>query len=205
MKWIARLAVLCAAGCLATWARADTIYLDGAVTQDLNDSGETAVNNPSLNNILDGDLFTITLTFNGAATVPGSINLVSVLFEDNSQPASEGGFISGTMVIAADSGNDDFEVLGCLLDPVSCTQGNELDLNFQIPAAGLNEFGVTPQIIPGLTPPVDLLEDYGSTEIQGSVTSYSYVPDAAAPEPASLVLLGSALLALMTTSLWRKL
>lgn len=43
LKCSAKICVLWAAVCLAAGARADTVYVDGVVTQDLADSGATAV------------------------------------------------------------------------------------------------------------------------------------------------------------------
>lgn len=101
----------------------------------------------------------------------------------------ESGFISGSVTIAQSGAVDQFSVLGCLIDAATCVLGNELDLNFQIPAAQLNQAGVTAQAIPGLLP-LDLLEDGGNTDIQGSVTGDSY---AAVPEPSTFGLFGIAI------------
>jgi PEP-CTERM motif len=175
---------------LAAGVRADTIYVSGTITQDLADSGGVAINNPSLNNINDGDSFTVTLAFLGSITGPQMTNLTSAVFVDNTAAASEDGFISAEVNIIAAAPEDQFEVLGCLLDPVSCTQGNELDLNFQIAATGLNQFGVGAEDIPDLSPSLDLLEDGGNSEIQGAVNSYSYQAAAApVPEPSTFGLL----------------
>jgi hypothetical protein len=169
----------------------------GVVTQDLADAGATAVANPSLDNVADGDPFTVTLTFSGDITAPGGpFTLTSMLFSDSTAGASEGAFISGSMTITDVTGMDQFSVLGCLVDPVSCSQGNELDLNFQIPSAGLNQTGVSAQFIPALLP-LDLLEDGGNTEIQGSLSGYSYASTAQVPEPSTVLLFAASLAGLL--------
>jgi hypothetical protein len=186
-------ALLACALCGLT-ARGDMILITGTVTQDLADSGETAIDNPALNQINDGDSFTVALGFAGSASDSGLTGTSSVLFTDNTASVSENGFISGVMDVSLDSGEDQLSVLACLLDPVSCTQGNQLDLNFQIAAAGFNQSGVTAQFIPGLTPALDLLEDGGNTEIQGSITGYSYIASTSAvPEPSTLPFAGEAM------------
>jgi len=55
-----------------------------------------------------------------------------------------------------------------------------------IPAASLNNQNVAALGIPNLLP-FDLLEDDGVTDIQGSITSYSYMSTSPVPEPASCV------------------
>ena len=175
-------------------ARADMILITGTVTQDLADSGETAIENPALDQINDGDAFTVRLDFAGSANDAGLTDTSSVLFTDTTASVSENGFISGVMDVSLASGEDQFSVLACLLDPVSCTEGNQLDLNFQILATAFNQSGVAAQFIPGLTPALDLLEDGGNTEIQGSISGYSYVATTtAAPEPSSLMFVGGAI------------
>jgi PEP-CTERM motif len=152
-----------------------------------------------LNNVLDGDPFTVTLNFSADITAAGGpFTLTSLLFSDPTAGASEGAFISGSMTITQVSGMDQFSVLGCLVDPVSCLQGNELDLNFQIPSAGLNQTGVSAQFIPALLP-LDLLEDGGNTEIQGSLSGYSYASTALVPEPSTMLLFAASLAGLLVS------
>ena len=182
---------------MAVCAYGGSITVTGVVTQDLADAGATAVANPGLNNVFDGDPFTVTLNFSGDITAPGGpFTLTSVLFNDPTAGASEGAFISGSMTITEVTGMDQFSVLGCLVDPVSCFQGNELDLNFQIPSAGLNQTGVSAQFIPALLP-LDLLEDGGDTEIQGSLSGYSYASTAQVPEPSTTLLFAVSLAGLL--------
>ncbi len=178
-------------------ASAGTILLTGKITQDLADSGETAIANPSLNSIVDVDSYSILLTFNGAISfIPAGISLNSIQLTDLTHSASESAFLSGSMTINQNAGVDVFSVLGCLTDPSTCVLGNELDLNFQIPASGLGLTGVAAQIVPGIVPSMDLLEDSSNSEIQGSITGYSATGvTSGVPEPAtiSFTILGLAL------------
>jgi hypothetical protein len=187
-------AILPFLGCGVTYASAITV--GGAITQDTQDVGIPAVANPGLNNILDGDSYSTVLNFSGDITLPGTYALTSILFTDAAAGASEAAFVSGSMTIVQSAGVDQFSVLGCLIDASTCLLGNELDLNFQIPAAQLNDTGVTAQFIPSLLP-LDLLEDGGSTDIQGTVTSYSYAGTSTVPEPSTWGLIGASLLGLM--------
>jgi hypothetical protein len=99
---------------------------------------------------------------------------------------------------------DEFSLLGCLSTGSGCLLGNQLDLNFMIPSSSLNLGSVVASAVPLLTP-LDLLEDDGTTDIQGSVTSYSYSPPSTAPvpEPSTLIMLGGGLA--MLTVLRRRL
>ena len=174
---------------------ADSITLTGVITQSQNDQpGNPSVNNPALNNINDGEAYSVSLNFDGSITIPGSFALTGGLFRDPNDPAgnaTEGGFGSGTLVITQAAGIDTFAGQLCLTGFV-CNTGNELDLNFKIPAAGLNGSNVGAQAIPALVP-LDLLEDSGSTDIHASVTTYAYT--SSVPEPSSLVQLFSGMTA----------
>lgn len=180
---------------LALAGFADSITLTGVITQSQNDQpGNPAINNPTLNNINDGEAYSLALNFAGSITSPGSFALTGGLFSDPNDPAgnaTESGFGSGTLVITQSAGVDTVAGQLCLTGFV-CNTGNELDLNFKIPASGLNGSNVVAQGIPGLLP-LDLLEDGGSTDIHASVTSYSYM--SSVPEPSSLVLLVSGITA----------
>jgi hypothetical protein len=178
--------------------RADAIMITGAITQDPADGGVTSTSNPTLINVTDGDAYSVNLNFSGAITTPGTFNLTSILFSDPTNSASESAFISGSMTITQSAGVDTFSVFGCLISPSACLAGNQLDLNFAIPSGLLNSTGVTAQAVPALTP-LDLLEDSGNTDIQGTVTGYSYqaVSGPAVPEPSMLAFLGLVSVALL--------
>jgi hypothetical protein len=183
-------AAVCLCFLASSGARAGTITLAGSITLDTQDGGTPAVANPSLNNIVDGDNFTIVLNFAGAITSPGTFSTTSLVFSDVGATAIESSFISGQMSVLS-GGTTEFSVLGCLIDSTSCLSGNQLALEFQIPASSLTSTGVSAQAIPSLLP-IDLLEDGGSTDIQGTLTDYSYSGPitTAAPEPASFGLAG---------------
>lgn len=174
---------------LAGPARAGSIIWSGSITQSTQDGTGPAVNNPGLNNILDFQAYSATLTFAGSISAPGvynSLSNVSLTFDDASAGANESAFGSVFLTITANGSFDDISVLGCLTTgSFGCFSGNQLDANFEIPAAGLNSQSVTAT---GLDQPhpLDLFEDDGGTEIQGTITGYSYVADAAVPEPSSL-------------------
>jgi hypothetical protein len=171
-------------------ARAGTITLGGTITQDTQDVGSPAVANPSLNNIMDGDNFTVILNFAGGIASPGNFSTTSLVFSDAAAAATESSFISGQISVFSAS-TIQFSVLGCLIDSASCLSGNQLALEFQISTSSLTSTGVSAQAIPSLLP-MDLLEDGGSTDIQGTLTDYSYSGpiSTVTPEPASFGLVG---------------
>lgn len=192
---------------LAGVAAADGITVGGAITQSTADGTGPAVNNPSLNSIADGDAYTLTLDFTGSITAPGTYDLTgeSLIFSDPAASASETSFASISLTVSAAGSSDELSLLGCLSTGTSCLLGNYLSLNFAIPSADLNASSAPASAIPGLSPPLDLLEDDGTTDIQGSVASYSYTPTAVTtPEPGSLALLGIGLLALALARLKRR-
>jgi hypothetical protein len=180
-----------------------TITVGGTIYQP--NANPPAMNNPSLDNIMPGDVYSVTLNFIGSITIPGTYASFSGAdFADLTNSAHENQFISVSLTISPPSGGmDEFSVLGCLSTGSGCSVGNQLDLNFMIPASSLNALNVTTQSVPSLTP-LDLLEDDGTTDIQGSVTSYSYTPAVSTtPEPPSIVLWGSGLIALALARLKR--
>ena len=165
---------------------AGTIEFDGTITQSTGDGTGPAVNNFSLNSIVDGQLFSATLAFAGSIASPGTYTPTSLTFDVASAPSTEAGFSGISLVITNVAGVDQFSLLGCLASGSGCSQGNQLDANFSIPAAMLNAPSATAT---GLDQPhpLDLLEDDGITEIQGSISQYSYTGTAAVPEPSEAV------------------
>jgi hypothetical protein len=180
-------------------ARADGITVTGAITQSTQDGTGPAVNNTSLNNIADGDAYTLSLNFAGAIAGPGTLDLTggSLTFSDPPAPASETSFTSISFTVSPDGLSDDLSLFACLSTGSGCLLGNSLSLNFAIPVADLNSPSAPAGTIFGLSPPLDLLEDDGSTDIQAGVANYSYTSAVGTvSEPASLALLGSGLIAL---------
>jgi hypothetical protein len=151
--------------CVSPAAVAGTITLTGAITQSTPDGTGPASNNPSLNNIVDGELFTITLTFPGTLSGAGSY-AVTPSFSVPAAPATESDFGASTLTVTANGGRYDFSLLACLTTGGGCSSGDELTANFQIAAASLNGQNVAAT---GLDQPhpMDLLEDDGTTDIQG--------------------------------------
>jgi PEP-CTERM motif len=178
---------------LANLACADTIAFSGIITQSTSDGTGPAVNNPSLNSIADGDTFLVTLTFTGSITGPGTSSPpgATLTFLDSTASVSETGFGGSKSVsVVSDGASYELSVFGCLTTGNDgCLGGNYLSANFQIPISGLNSASVTAQLVPNLYPPLDLEEDDGTTDIQGSINSYTY---SQVPEPSSAALLGLA-------------
>jgi hypothetical protein len=180
----------------APCAVADTITFGGLITQSTGDGTGPAVNNPSLNSIADGDAYTVALSFTGSITTTGTYSLAgaTVLFSDSAAGASESAFSTPSLTISQSGSTAQFTFSGCLTTGTSCATGNQLSGYFSIPFASLNAQNVAASAISGLTPSMDLLEDDGATDIQGTVSRYSY---SAVPLPAAgwLLLSGLALLA----------
>lgn len=168
-------------------AFADTISFSGLITQSTSDGTGPAVNNLSLNGIADGDAFLVTLNFTGAITSAGTFPLAgaTVSFTDAAALASETDFSSASFTVSPNGAFTDLSFLGCLNTGSGCLFGNMLTANFEIAAGMLNSQNVPATTIFGLSPAMDLLEDDGTTDIQGTVTSYSYVgaSQTAVPEP----------------------
>lgn len=190
-------------------ARADAVFFTGLITQSTQDGTGPAVNNPALNNISDGDPYTVNLSFDGSIQMPGTYLLsnFSLVFADATAGATESNFTSATVAITADGANYDFSLLGCLASGSGCVVGNELTAYFQIPAAALNLPASPASDVPGITP-FDLLEDDGTTDIQGSVLTYSYVGSSTGaspvPEPSYAFPALAGLLSCLSVGLRRK-
>jgi hypothetical protein len=182
-------------------AGAATITLDGLITQSTQDGTGPAVNNPTLNNIGDGDAYTILLTFPGSISSPGAFNPLAgaaITFTDG-VVATESSFSSVFLTVSVDSNPAlyDVSLLACLSTGSGCGMGNSLSADFAVTAASFNSLNAPAQLIPGLFPPLDLLEDDGVTDIQGTITSFSNSSAAASvPEP-SAMLCNCAVLALL--------
>lgn len=170
--------------------RADTITIGGVINQSTQDGTGPAVNNPHLNNIMDGDLYAFDLSFAGSIASPGTYPLagLNARFAVAVPGVEESNFTWGSLTVGQSGGLDQIIILACLGTGSGCNQGNELDLSFSIPPARLNSANATPQGIAGLLP-LDLLEDDGVTDIQATVTSYSYGPLSVVPEPSAAAML----------------
>lgn len=181
-----------------TLLHADTLTIGGTINQSTQDGTGPAVNNPSLNSILDGDFYNVNLSFAGSITSPGTYDLTgfNLLFSDPAANVSETSFNSVSVTVAQSGAFDRVSMLACLSTGSACNQGNELDLNFMIPAANLNGQNIVAQGIQNLLP-LDLLEDDGVTDIHGLTTSYSYTSASPVPEPKSFVLAASVLVAIV--------
>lgn len=178
-------AFLASAFCLLPAANASILFLTGTITQSPADLGVTPAYNPSLVSVADGDSFKVTLGFSGGLASPGNYALTSILFQDTTAGVSESTFVSGTMTVQQSGALSQFSVFGCL--PTDCLLGNSISLMFQIPTASLLGTGIAVQNIP-LQKPFELLEDFGSTDILGNLSSYSYTAQSGVPEPASFAL-----------------
>jgi hypothetical protein len=171
-------------------AYADVVTFGGAITQSTADGTGPAINNPSLNAIQDGDSYSVTLNVNGSINSPGTYtNFTGAMFSDVAASASETSFGPISLTVSPDGSFDDISVLACLTTGMfGCGGGNQLDANFAIPDTALNSQNVAAQGIPFVFPSLDLLEDDGTTDIQGTITGYSYTSQSPVPEPSSLCL-----------------
>lgn len=185
-------ALLLLAG-FAHTAMADVIGLRGSITQSTQDGTGPATNNSSLNGIADGDSWSATLSFDGSIPAPGTYNNLanaSLSFGDPAAGASEASFDVVSLTIFETFGLDQFSLFGCLNTGSACAAGNQLSATFEILGANLTSPD-TPALGLDQPHPLDLLEDDGTTDIQGSITRYSYTSSpASAPEPSPPALLG---------------
>lgn len=202
-KWAGIACAILAISATVNRASADSITLDGSITQSTFDGTGPAANNSSLNNIADGDAYSVTIDFLGSLTSAGHdpLSLVTMSFNDPAAGASETSFNSASVTVSADGSLFDISILGCLSTGSGCVFGNQLDANFSIPMAGLNAHGIAAAAIAGLVPSMNLLEDDGITGIQGSIAGYDYSGSvvASTPEPSELALLGAALAGIILT------
>jgi len=189
-RWLLAGAAICL---LVSQASAGSILtFGGFITQSTPDGTGPAVNNPGLNNIVDGDAFTVKLIsplVSLTALTTYDLTGDSLTFSDLVAAASETSFDAISLTISADGIFDDFSLLGCLTTGSGCAFGNQLDANFKILATDLTSVGAG-AIGLDQPHPLDLLEDDGTTDIQGSSYSYSYSP---VPEPDLAVEVGCAL------------
>jgi hypothetical protein len=178
-----------ALGSFANLAAAGTITFGGQITQSSQDGTGPAENNPSLNNIADLQDYNVILGFLGSINAPGTYNLTSLTFSVPAAGVTETSFGTMSLTITLNGAFDDLSLLGCLTTGSGCFGGNQLDANFEIPAAALNGQNIVATGL-DLPHPVDLLEDDGVTDIQGAITTYSNTsPANAVPEPSSFGLL----------------
>lgn len=169
---------------------ANVITFGGQITQSTADGTGPASNNPALNGISDGDPFTVTVTLPGTVSGLGSYNPLpgaTVAFTDAS--ISETAFASAFLTVSADADPSlyDISFLACLSTGSGCNVGNSLSANFAVAAADFGSASASAGAIAGLYPPVDLLEDDGITDIQGTVTNFSNAPE---PSAAFAAILG---------------
>jgi hypothetical protein len=177
---------------LSSHARADTMTWGGTVDVAQFLEG-TAVQNPSLNGVRDGDPYTATLTFNGSISGPGNYDLTgaTLLFSDPTAGATESSFVSENLSVTQDGSSYDLLLFACLSYGVCEYSGALTDIlysYFSIPASAINSTNVTAAPLPLFTPFV-LGEDGGETEVFGSVTNYSYSngPLSSVPEPSETI------------------
>ena len=193
---------------LAVAASASIIGFGGSIIQSTQAGTGPAVNNPSLNNIQDLQGYTATLTFTGSITAPGTYDLTGsiLIFGVPAAPATESSFAFISLTVTPNGGFDDLSLLACLTTgsgPCPPFVGNGMTANFRIPAAMLNSQNVTATGL-DLPHPLDLLEDDGTTDIHGSITTYSYTGTVSAvPEPCTAILLGCGLISLTARRRYR--
>lgn len=188
-----------------------SIIISGSITQSTADGTGPATNNPSLNNINDGQAFSITLANATPITGPGFYTFTGspLTFSVPSAPAAESLFSTITLNVASSGSFDDFSLFACLAG-FDCSVGNSLSASFRIPAASIGALNVAAI---GLDPPhpFELLEDDGITDLHGSISLYSNTspgtttPTTTTPEPPSAVLTALPLLGIVLSTLKRKL
>jgi PEP-CTERM motif len=167
---------------------AGSLVLNGSITQSTSDGTGPASLNPTLNSIQDAQSYTLTLNFAGSLPGSGTFDLTgsSLLFSVTDAPAVENNFSSISLTISPDGADQDFSLLACLAG-ADCATGNFLSASFSVPSGSL---GLPNVPATGLDQPhpLDLLEDDGVTDIQGTITSYSAAFISPVPEPSSFFL-----------------
>jgi len=135
---------------------------------------------------------------------PGLYDLTgaSVLFSSPTALAIENSFDAISLSISTNGAFYDLSLLACLTTGGGCLFGNQLTANFEVPSASLNGQNVA---VTGLDQPhpLDLLEDDGTTDIHGSITSFTGTASAV-PEPATALCSGVVLVAMLARRLCRR-
>lgn len=181
-------------------AQADNITVTGTISQNALDTSGGSTDNPSLNNVLDGSSYSVTINL-----LNGSLDGFGATFSDDANPAgnaTENRFQSITIAESSPAGAVvTFSISACLVG-YSCfaNTGGELDLSFSIASTDLFSSSASAT---GLgTAPMELLEDSGATDIHGSIDTYSFTAAKnAVPEPSTILLLVSGWIALASRRL----
>src|SRR6202011_5509172 len=102
--------------------------LSGNIPQSPADATGPAVNNPTLNNINDGDAYTLLFNFSGSISGAGTYDLSggSLVFADRTAPAVERDFSTISLTDRADGSSDDISAMACLTTGGGCLSGNSL-------------------------------------------------------------------------------
>jgi hypothetical protein len=176
-----------------------TITLGGSITQSTADGTGPAVGNPSLNSISDGQVYGLALNSSTSINGPGVYDLTgsSLIFSVPAASAMETSFSAITLSVINNGAFSDFSLLACI-SGADCFTGNALTANFRILTSMVGGADVT---VTGLDQPhpLDLLEDDGTTDIHGSIDTYSGTATAVTPEPdsGSLLAIGLSAVALV--------
>src|SRR4051794_9067629 len=104
-----------------TPVRADTLTIGGLINQSVQDGTGPAENNPGLNQISDGDLYTVSFSFSGSVTTPGLYQVTGLTFSTGGGVV-ENAFGSGTLSITQSGASSVFSLFGCLATGSSCNQ-----------------------------------------------------------------------------------
>jgi hypothetical protein len=192
---------VCLLFALASSAFGTTITLGGVITQSVSDGTGPATGNPSLNNIMDAQAFSLKLNSATLINGPGFYDLTgsSLVFSVPVASASETNFAAISLSVTANGSDSDFSLLACI-SGADCFTGNALTANFRVPTSMIGGSGVS-AIGLDQPHPLDLLEDDGITDLHGSIDTYSgTVTTVVTPEPASgsLLAIGLSAMAMIT-------